>query len=262
MPLRYSRAAARSKRATCEIATSQPVPFITAFATNRVDKDLQEKVRLALLDVGKDRKLKAAIETLNGFVAIDDDYRELRKAVRPESGTKSTRPAAKTEKAGPPQASGTQSPDEKATSSWPGWRGPARDGRVRFLPDRLPREPTFLWRKTLQRPGLGGIAATDKHVLIGDRDVSNSFDVFRCYSADDGSELWTVQYPAQGQLDYDNMPRATPLIYEGHAYLLGAFGDLSCVELETGARLANQSGPAIRWRQGAGVGPVFVAARC
>ena len=26
--------------------------------------------------------------------------------------------------------------------------------------------------------------------------------------------LWTVAYPAAGQLDYDNMPRATPLIHE------------------------------------------------
>jgi outer membrane protein assembly factor BamB len=84
---------------------------------------------------------------------------------------------------------------------------------------------------------LGGIAATDEFVVLGDRDVSNMFDEFRCYAADSGELLWTVQHPAPGKLDYDNTPRATPLIHGGHVYLLGAFGDLLCVELETGETL-------------------------
>lgn len=216
------------------IGQTEPVPFITAFATNRVDRPLQDKVRQALLEVGKQRELKVAIESLNGFVAVDDEYRALRKALHLDSGS-TTRPTKKSPKAGPPQASGRQSPDEKATSSWPGWRGPARDGRIRFLPETLPKLPTIVWRQELHRPGLGGLAATEKYVLLGDRDVTNTFDEFRCYSAADGNVLWKLQYPAQGQLDYDNMPRATPLIYGDHAYFLGAFGDLSCVELESGA---------------------------
>jgi outer membrane protein assembly factor BamB len=71
-------------------------------------------------------------------------------------------------------------------------------------------------------------------VLLGDRDVSNMLDEFRCYAAQDGRLMWTVRYPAPGQLDFDNTPRATPLIHDGHAILLGAFGDLSCVTLDTG----------------------------
>ena len=63
---------------------------------------------------------------------------------------------------------------------------------------------------------------------------SNMLDEFRCYSARDGTVMWTRSYPAAGQLDYDNMPRATPLIHDGRVYLLGAFGDLSCVKLESG----------------------------
>jgi hypothetical protein len=46
--------------------------------------------------------------------------------------------------------------------------------------------------------------------------------------------LWTVQYLAPGQLDFDNTPRATPLIHNGRVYLLGAFGHLTCAKLDTG----------------------------
>jgi outer membrane protein assembly factor BamB len=46
--------------------------------------------------------------------------------------------------------------------------------------------------------------------------------------------LWTFDHPASGQLDYGNSPRATPLIAGDYVYLQGAFGDLHCVEIETG----------------------------
>jgi outer membrane protein assembly factor BamB len=35
-------------------------------------------------------------------------------------------------------------------------------------------------------------------------------------------------------LDYGQSPRATPVIHEGRAYLLGAFGDLRCVDVANG----------------------------
>jgi outer membrane protein assembly factor BamB len=105
------------------------------------------------------------------------------------------------------------------------------------LPKSLPPEPEVVWRQPLQRPGLGGIAATEKYVIIGDRDISNTSDEFRCYAASDGALVWTVLYPAAGELDYDNLPRATPLVAGSFVYLFGAFGDLTCADLETGAAL-------------------------
>ena len=168
--------------------------------------------------------LKVALETLNGFVEIDDDYQTLRDEI--QSGTESVR-KEKPANADPPKES-------TSNLSWPEWRGPTRNGHVPYLPDRLPNKANVIWRTPLQRGGLGGIAATDKYVLLGDRDTSNKFDEFRCYGALDGKVLWKVKYPADGELDYDNLPRATPLIYHDKAFFLGAFGDLSCVELETG----------------------------
>ena len=206
------------------------MPFITAFVTDRIDRDRRQSIQKALLSVAQHPKLKEALETLNGFVGIDDDYQILRDAVN--STSEPTRSATLPDKVKLKNAS----PSKESTSSvsWPQWRGPTRDGHVSKLPDRLPDKASFIWRQPLRRGGLGGIAATEKYVVLGDRDVTNKFDEFRCYRAADGEVLWTVQYPAIGDLDYDNLPRATPLIHDNKAFLLGAFGDLTCTELETG----------------------------
>jgi outer membrane protein assembly factor BamB len=91
-----------------------------------------------------------------------------------------------------------------------------------------------VWRTPLTGAGLAGIAATSKYVIVADRDLLDTSDVFRCLSAESGVEQWSVFYPAVGELDYGNSPRATPLVHEERVYLLGAFGNLNCVDLETG----------------------------
>jgi outer membrane protein assembly factor BamB len=118
--------------------------------------------------------------------------------------------------------------------NWPGWRGPTRDGRVAYLPRELKAPPDIVWRVPLARSGLGGIAATQDYVILGDRDITNESDEFRCYSATTGDLLWTVAYPAPGSLDYDNAPRATPVIHGDYVFLLGAFGHLTCADIHTG----------------------------
>lgn len=46
--------------------------------------------------------------------------------------------------------------------------------------------------------------------------------------------MWSLTYPAAGELDYGNSPRATPLIVGDRVYLQGALGDLHCVDTITG----------------------------
>jgi ABC-type phosphate/phosphonate transport system substrate-binding protein/outer membrane protein assembly factor BamB len=215
------------------VGETDPLPFVTAFVTDGVDKQLRTEIRDALLDVRNSKDLLTALETLNGFVAIDDTYRTLRKSLKLIEQQDAEKQPRADEAKKTPRANST-APSDKAASTWPEWRGPTRDGRVDSLPNVLPEKPAIVWRKPLQRAGLGGIAATREFVLIGDRDVSNTFDEFRCYAAADGEQLWSVQYSAPGELDYDNTPRATPLIYEDCAYFLGAFGTLTCVDLQSG----------------------------
>lgn len=200
------------------IGETSPVAFVTAFATDRVDKTTAAQVREALLDMIREPKVTQALESMLGFLPIDDEYEGL--LDQPEE------PIEKTQ-----TVEGEQS---SIPSNWPGWAGPTRNGHVAWLPDQLPDEPQFVWRKALNRPGLGGIAVVDHYVLLGDRDIANQFDVWRCFDANSGEPVWERRYPAPGKLDYDNAPRATPLVVDNKAYLLGAFGHLSCVNLADG----------------------------
>ena len=71
-------------------------------------------------------------------------------------------------------------------------------------------------------------------MLVSDREVMDTIDAFKCLKAADGSVVWTHRYPALGQLDFGNSPRATPLIHAGLVFVYGAFGNLACLELATG----------------------------
>ena len=102
------------------------------------------------------------------------------------------------------------------------------------MPPVLPSQVQPLWVRPLSGAGLGGIAASKDYVIVGDRDLRDVADRFLCLSARDGETIWQVQYPAPGELDYGNQPRATPLIDNDYVYLFGAFGDLTCVDLATG----------------------------
>jgi outer membrane protein assembly factor BamB len=91
-----------------------------------------------------------------------------------------------------------------------------------------------VWKKRLRSPGVGGVAATSKFVIVSGRESNDSADGFRCFDAADGAEIWKLVYPVKGDLDYGNSPRATPQIHGDLVYLLGAFGHLHCVKLTTG----------------------------
>ncbi len=102
------------------------------------------------------------------------------------------------------------------------------------LPAQLPDNVQFDWKVQLASEGIGGIAATSKHVIVGSRSVLNDGDMFTCHDARTGREIWRVDYPVNGELDYGNSPRATPLIVKDRVVLLGAFGNLTVVSLKTG----------------------------
>jgi outer membrane protein assembly factor BamB len=92
------------------------------------------------------------------------------------------------------------------------------------------------------------VAATTAIVVVSGRDVADTRDEFRGYEAATGKLLWTLTYPAAGPLDYGSAPRATPLLNDKLAFLLGAYGHLHAVELATGKvvwklHLPNTFGP-------------------
>lgn len=74
-------------------------------------------------------------------------------------------------------------------------------------------------------------------VIAGCRNATDRLDVFVALDAETGDKRWQVTYVAEGKLDYGNSPRATPVVAGDRVYLFSAFGDLRCVDLETGERI-------------------------
>lgn len=189
------------------IAETAEVPFVVAFVDGSLDDDLRARITEALLAVRHDPLLKRAIESKRGFEPV------VTASAAPAAGDGASR--------GP-------NPD------WPGWRGERRDARVPWLPESLPPTKQVRWKQVLFNEGLGGVAVAGDRVVVGDRDSADGHDVFHGLDRATGRRVWTLQYPAAGQLDYGNSPRATPLLRGDRAYLLGAFGHLHCVDAADG----------------------------
>jgi len=83
-------------------------------------------------------------------------------------------------------------------------------------------------------PGLGGVAATDRVVIVSGRDLNDTVDLWRCLDAETGETRWSVRQPAAGNLDFGPSPRTTPLIHDGMVYCLGAFGHLLAIDIASG----------------------------
>jgi outer membrane protein assembly factor BamB len=125
------------------------------------------------------------------------------------------------------------STDAQELTTWPGFRGERGDGHVAQFP-QTPFQPKLLWRAALPTQGVGGVAANSDFVIASSRSEDDKGDVFVCFDPTTGVELWRLSYEAIGQLDYGNSPRATPLIHDPYVFLLGAFGDLKCVDIDSG----------------------------
>lgn len=123
---------------------------------------------------------------------------------------------------------------EPQLAGWPCWRGPRGNGHVDWLPQSLRPEPQICWQIPLAHAGLGGIAANSQYVVLGDRDLDDFQDLFRCHDAATGELRWEVQRLAIGALDYGNSPRATPTMIGDQVICSGAMGSLICIGLADG----------------------------
>lgn len=179
------------------IGTTQPVPFITVFVADAIAADKREKILTTLLGIKADAKLLKALESRDGFKPLNS---------------------------GPQTSAG----------DWPDWRGPGRDGHVPRLPARLPAQPKLVWKKAAMTGGLAGLSVSGGRLILAERDFADEQDVYRCLNADTGELVWLAAFPAPGKLDYGQSPRATPVIHADRAYLLGAFGELRCLNVADG----------------------------
>ena len=129
------------------IGKTDPVPFITVFATDELPAELRDQVRRELLEAHRFATLLKMLESKDGFKPCDSA-------------------AAK----------------QDLQSGWQDFRGPLRQGLVPSLPHSLDTMQTA-WTARLEDKGLGGVAATERWVLVTDRDRatgSRQIEAIRC----------------------------------------------------------------------------------
>ena len=127
---------------------------------------------------------------------------------------------------------------------WPQWRGADRlgvwteTGIVEALPDEL----TVSWRVPVGS-GFSGPAVADGRVFITDwaeDPESRTMDGTEralAFDEETGETLWIREWPTSYRMlmgSYAIGPRATPTVDDDRVYVVGAAGDLFCLDVETG----------------------------
>jgi outer membrane protein assembly factor BamB len=133
---------------------------------------------------------------------------------------------------------------------WAGWLGNSRDGiyRETGIVDQIPTTGLPIkWRKPIAG-GYAGPAVSNGKVFVFDyqrqsgeakndpglRAKLSGSERLSVLDAKSGETLWQYTYDRPYEISYPSGPRATPTIDGDHVYLLGAEGDLTCLNVADG----------------------------
>lgn len=121
-------------------------------------------------------------------------------------------------------------------ADWPQLLGPNRDGHsaeTKLNWDWPKDGPPVAWSKDVGSGWAGPVVADGKLILFH---RAGGDEVVAALDPATGKELWSAKYPAKYRDDFqfDDGPRATPLVAGGRVHTLGANGDLHAWELATG----------------------------
>ena len=109
------------------------------------------------------------------------------------------------------------------------------------VPEKLPAEAKPLWKVDMTGRSFAGVVAAGDRVIVMDHE-DRVKDIVRCLSAADGKELWKYEYANEVGEDeevdeWGVDPRATPVIADGKVVVLGAKGQVVCLNLADGKKL-------------------------
>ena len=132
---------------------------------------------------------------------------------------------------------------------WPQWMGPERDNvwREEGILERFPAGgPKVLWRAPV-KGGYAGPAVARGRVFVTDfapdaalpgdnfdRKTARGTERVLCLDEATGRELWRHAWPVTYTISYPAGPRCTPTVDGDRVYVLGAEGDLLCLDVADG----------------------------
>ena len=124
-------------------------------------------------------------------------------------------------------------PDAPLTSSWPGFRGDARDGVYRGSIRVSWEGLAPMWKRPIGGGRASFAVASGRAFTIEQRERT---EVVAAYDVRTGRELWTHAWPERFSqwMGGGEGPRATPAWADGFVFALGARGELRCLDAATG----------------------------
>jgi outer membrane protein assembly factor BamB len=127
------------------------------------------------------------------------------------------------------------SPPDAATVDWPQWRGPNRDGRsaeTGLLQTWPAGGPPLAWKVSGAGIGFSSMSAVGPRLFtMGAR---GRVEYVMAFDRATGKKLWEARSGDLYDNDRGSGPRGTPTFSGGRLYALGASGDLTCLDPETG----------------------------
>jgi outer membrane protein assembly factor BamB len=118
-------------------------------------------------------------------------------------------------------------------ATWPGFRGPERDGVSHELIRASWEGLTPMWKKPIGGGRASFAIAGGRAFTIEQRKAN---EVVAAYDVMTGRELWTHAWPAHFSqwMGGGEGPRATPTWADGFVFALGGTGELYCLDAATG----------------------------
>lgn len=152
---------------------------------------------------------------------------------------------------------------------WPCWRGPTHDGKVTGfkIPAAWPQEMKPVWEREVGTGHSTPALVNDRLYVFSRIDEQ---EVLRCLVADNGEQVWTVQYPAPYEMApaaraHGKGPKSSPAVSDGRIFTFGISGILSCINYagkEQWRRRFNDQFPKTSPQFGTAVSPLIVGKQC
>ena len=125
-----------------------------------------------------------------------------------------------------------------AEREWPGFRGPARDGKisgVHLETDWVTSPPVELWRRPVG-PGWSSFAVRGDRIFT--QEQRGDDEVVACYRGSTGEPIWTHHDKARFfEANAGAGPRSTPTLHRGRVLAFGATGILNALDVDSGRGL-------------------------